>query len=450
MTAIPLPDRITSDHETNQRARRYRANRDYYAGKHAIKARTSPGTTATPRNLTALFIDTVTDHMGAARASFGEGAENDVFDQYLTATLAAEDSEVLDYDTEIACATDGDAVWKVTYDDQERRPRIARVAPETFWASGPPDNPTAFDHVAHRYKLRVDDFPALFPDALIASASRDAWITEEWTRDLWRIWIDKTVASQQPNPYGFIPYVHFANWRYPGEAWGRGDGDRIRDLQDRLNHAEADADDVMTLAGAVAVFEGADPTNLSWRPGAMWELPEGARAYLLDLLGNGAMTQRLDYVQRVRERLHDVGRVPASVLGHTARNLSGVALQTELGPLIRLVARKRLTRSAALRRRAQLIVALGAKYDGLPDTAPLPSVTWTEAVPADRADELRNAQSERTLGRDPEAVLRSIGVEDPAAELLAAISWAARGLPGATPNDRTDPNPREPDPAPGG
>ncbi len=438
-----LPARIASDHATNERRRLYTENRAYYAGQHTINARRSPGTKATPRNLTALFTDTITDHLGKAAVSFGVGSPADQVDEYVLASLAAEDSEILDYDTEIAASVDGHAAWKITYDDQQRRPRVARVAPETLWMQGAADNPLDITTVAQRYKVTREDFPILFPGTL-ALGARDAWITEEWTAARWRVWLDEALAFEQPNPYGFIPYVDYPNYRNPGEYWGRGDGERIRPLQDRLNYASADLDDLMALMGQVVVLEGiTDAGDLSWRPGAFWTLPEDAKAYVLDLLGEGGVTGRLEYIEKLRNLTHDIGRVPTSVLGAAStRNLSGIALQTELGPLLRLVARKRLTRSAALRRRAQLIAALGSQFDGLPDASHLPvTVSWTEALPSDRADELANAEAEARLGRDPEAILRTIGIEDPAAELAARIDWTKRGLPGATPNGtgkRTD------------
>lgn len=412
-------------------------NRRYYAGEHAIRrARRGEGMPPTPRNLTALFVDTVTDHMGAASVSFGDGDVAAALEDYYRQALALEDAEILDFDTEIAASVDGDAAWKVTWDDQEQRPRIASVPPESLWFETRPDNPREVTRIAQQYKLSADAFPVLFADSLALGTSREAWVTEEWSNDRWRVWLNDDVKLDVPNPYGWMPYCHIPNWKNPGETFGRGDPERIRDLQDRLNYAEADLDDTMALAAAVVAFFGLDEQmQPAIRPGAAWTFTdESTRVEIIDFLKGNHGTQVLEYVKQIRQEAHDIARVPVSALGNTSRNLSGFALQTELGPLIRLVARKRLTRTAAHRRRAMLIASLGAQFGGQPEMSPamIPSVSWSEAVPADRADELANAEAEVRIGRDLAQVLRSIGVEDPIAELEARKQQNNEGLPGGT------------------
>lgn len=83
---------------------------------------------------------------------------------------------------------------------------------------------------------------------------------------------------------------------------------------------------------------------------AVWELPEQARAYLPDLLQGGGVRLHVDYLDLVYRTLHDLAETPRVAFGDSGGNRSGVALQTELDPLLRKVARKRLIRTAALRR----------------------------------------------------------------------------------------------------
>ena len=177
----------------------------------------------------------------------------------------------------------------------------------------------------------------------------------------------------------------------------------------------------MELAGSVVVLSGtaSEDGNFPVMPGAVWELPEGARAEVLDLVKGNGVSQRLEYLTSVQTSMHELARVPQTAVGVTAGQLSGLALQIQLGPLARLIARKRLYRSSALRTRALLIAALGHQFGLCPSTSTLPAVNWRDAIDTDREMELRNAQAEEALGRDAEAVLRSIGVDDPAAELAA-------------------------------
>lgn len=452
MTIASLPELIAADTELAARQARYTENRRYYSGEHPI--RRSRQTYRTERNYAALFVDTVAAHMGNARASFGDGPEADALEGFVAEALEAEDGELLDYDAETAASVDGDGCFKVTWDDQERRVRVARVDVSRVWARGRPDNPTEHETIAEQYELTDLDAPIMFGTdhaaRIVASLGqrRKGTITEAWTARSWQVWLDRELMLEEPNPYGgILPYVLYPNWRKPGEAWGTGDIDRVKRLQDLANNASNDLDWVAALAGQVVVLEGAEAGNLTIKPGAVWELPEDAKAYVLDLLAGGALTQRLEYVRDVRDELFTIARIPRTALGDSTRDVSGFALQIQLGPLIRLVHRKRLNRTAALRRRARLIARLGQLFAGLPETALAPRVIWDDTIPSDRSDDLANAETELRLGRDLTAVLREIGVEDPEAELAARLQQIQGGLAapvtaaqGAT-NGRTERNP---------
>lgn len=422
MPDTPLPKRINADASYRERQRRYDENRRYYNGDHPISRRLRQSQRA-PRNYTALFVDTIVAHMGSARVTFGPDPAADALDDYVARVLARNDGEQLDYDAEVACAVDGDAAIKVTWDAEEQRVRVTLVDPKGIWAATRPDDPREIAIVAQQYTLTAEDFPLVFPNGRVEmwGNRRRALITEAWTNTYWQVWVGEDLMFTEPNPYGLIPYVIYPNWRAPGELWGTGDPERIRPLQDALNNGYADLDWLMELASNVIVLEGVDGGDLAVRPGAIWELPQDAHAYVLELLQGDVTGQRLAYLRDILHAMHAISRVPETALGSTDREVSGFALQIELGPLIRLVARKRLSRSAALRRRAQLIAALGAKFDGQPVATTVPEVIWTDAIPTDRSDELANAQVELALGRDPAAVLRSIGVENPDAELAASL-----------------------------
>lgn len=427
----PLPATIKADQDRAARIRQYELNRRYYRGDHQLLRDARRGTKPAPRNYTGLFVDTIAAHMGRASVNFGDGKTPNTLDSFVETTLAAEDIEQLDFDAELACSIDGDAAFKVTWDDVERRVRVVNVDAATLWVRGRPDDPNTTEIVAQQYMIRPEDFPVMFPGRVIRTA-RAAIATEAWTIDRWQIWLDGDLELDEPNPYGFNPYVIYPNIRQPGQTWGTGDPERLIRLQDRLNQATHDRDMLMRVAGNVVILEnvtGGD--DIAVVPGAIWDLPEGAKAYILDMLQGNLIGQHLAHTNEIRASLHDIARVPATALGNTGRTLSGAALAKELQPLVRLVARKRLSRSAALRRRAELIVALGAKYAGLADRPDRPpSVVWTDPIPSDRADDLANAQAEISLGRDLEAVLSEIGVEDPPAELRARARQIREGLGG--------------------
>jgi len=121
------------------------------------------------------------------------------------------------------------------------------------------------------------------------------------------------------------------------------------------------------------------------QPGAVWEIPEKARAYLLDLLQGGGVGLHVDYANLVLRALHDLAEVPRSAFGETRHALSGVALQMELDPLLKKVQRKRLIRGAAFRKRNEMILRILEQQTG-EGYAPYRSRTvWGPVLPQDRS-----------------------------------------------------------------
>lgn len=429
MTTDPtLPSRIRSDSNRASRVRQYDTNRRYYEGRHDIlNRRRRPR--ARPRNLIGLFVDTVVAHMGEPSIAWAppgnDPGELARFDDYVARALARNGGAQLLYDTELACSIDGDAAAKVTWDDTEGRVRITHVDCATLWTEGRPDDPRATELVAQQYEMAPRDAPVMFP-ARVVTLARKVLVTEEWSAARWRVWLDEDLMADEPNPYGHIPYVVFPNVRTPGAIWGRGDPEGLQALQDGLNDAAHEKDQLMTVAGNIVVISGADTAGddgaLAIAPGTVWELPEGARAHVLDVLASGSLQAHHEHMAELRAALHILARVPEAALGGDAAGsapISGAALAIKLQPLVRLVARKRLSRTAALQNLARQIVALGHQFDGLPPPpADAPAVIWTDAIPADRADDLSAAEAEIRIGRSRAAVLTGLGY-DAEAELTA-------------------------------
>jgi len=64
----------------------------------------------------------------------------------------------------------------------------------------------------------------------------------------------------------------------------------------------------------------------------VWNIPEDAKAYLLNLLQGGGVRLHIDYINLLYRSLHDISESPRAAFGGTERDLSGVALQIELYP----------------------------------------------------------------------------------------------------------------------
>jgi hypothetical protein len=112
--------------------------------------------------------------------------------------------------------------------------------------------------------------------------------------------------------------------------------------------------------------------------------------------------------------------------------LSGVALETELRPLIQKTLRKRVTWTAALRRRNAMILKLAERYGvdgaGPGDFAPYRTrVIWPPMIPKDDAQEVQNNLALVQAGlRSHRTAMDALGTEDPESELNRVLEDRAR------------------------
>lgn len=199
-----------------------------------------------------------------------------------------------------------------------------------------------------------------------------------------------------------------------------------------LNRAFSQLSQIIELSGnPVAVLEGVTGSqDIAVEPGAVWELPERARAYLLDLLKDGGVALHRDYIDLVYRTMHDLGESPRTAFGHNPQGLSGVALNTELDPLARKVARKRLIRSAVYERRAMLILRLLARYEGLDIAGLRPVMQWGPVLPIDRTREVADTRSLVTAGvLSRRTAAAQLGAEDAEAEWRRIVEEQAERMP---------------------
>jgi hypothetical protein len=261
----------------------------------------------------------------------------------------------------------------------------------------------------------------LFGVAAPAAGPRDRGVTviEQWTAETFALWVDGRLHEREPNPYGLIPFVIYPNLREAKSFWGISDITAIVEPVRELNRALSQLSLILEMSGnPIAVLENViESSNIAVAPGAVWELPPDAKAYLLDLLQGGGVRLHADYIDLVYRTLHDLGESPRTAFGENRQGLSGVALNTELDPLLKKVQRKRLIRAAAYRRRNELILRVLERFTGESYAPYRTRVLWGPVLPQDRS---RQVQDERVL---VEAGIHSrrraadaLGVEDPESE----------------------------------
>jgi len=296
----------------------------------------------------------------------------------------------LDWETEIDTAILGDGCYKVIWDPDEKRIKITAPDIRGIYAWWLGDDLSNVWRVASRYKLSKAEADLLY------GATKAATVTELWTAKDFELFLDNDRIESKPNPYGFIPFIIFPNLREPKQFWGTSDIPSVKQPQRELNRAVSQLSRILELSGnPIAVLENiGESEDIQVQPGAVWTIPEDAKAYLLDLLQGGGIRLHIDYIDLIYRCLHDISETPRAAYGGTERDLSGAAMQIELGSLIQKVTRKRTIRTNAYHQRTEMILKLAQKYLGENLDGITHRVVWGEILPQDTQ---RQAQNEQLL-----------------------------------------------------
>jgi hypothetical protein len=417
---LPRPSQLrTLDSE---RLRRYREHLLFYNGEH-WPGRARRHERRLTFNYARAFVEKVTSYLLDASAIQLEAEDGDTAagreraraaERALRAVESANGLAQLDFETEIDCAILGDACYKVTWDTAAGEVRVSAPDVQGIFAWRVPDDPARLVAIAAQYSLDGAGMPAAGSGQLPAST-----VTEYWTRESFELWRSDSLVEAAANPYGFIPFVLFPNVREPKQPWGASDIPPLVESNRELNRAFSQLSQILELSGnPIAVIEGVSGSqDIAVEPGAVWEVPEKARAYLLDLLQGGGVKLHTDYIDLVYRTLHDLGESPRTAFGHNPQGLSGVALNTELDPLAKKVARKRRIRTSVYERRATLVLRLLERFAGLDIHGLRPVMRWGPVLPIDRSREVADERGLVAAGihsRRTAAAL--LGVDDPDAE----------------------------------
>jgi hypothetical protein len=368
----------------------------------------------------------------------------------LNALVAQLDLAAMDVELCIDASVLGDAALKVTWDAALAQAAVAAVDPATLTASPAPDNPRRMRQMTQRYGLTGEGIAELFgalPTGIGLRSEQVYPVIEEWTASRWRVHAAGQVIRDEVNPYGWIPYVVLPNNPRPHAFWGESDLIDVLAVCRELNGRMSVLAKVLELSGApIAVLENVDSAEgIAVGPGATWELPEGAKAYLLDLLSGGGAGLHIDYVNLLFRALHDLSETPRTAFGDSGRDLSGAALEVEIQPLVQKVARKRRGWDAFFRQRNSRLLDLLERFGGV-ECAGLRQTTtiWPDVLPSDTDSAVQNEvrlvasgiHSRRTAiaslgGNDPEGELSRVLAErnDFEAPVLSPISPHQETLP---------------------
>jgi hypothetical protein len=407
----------------SERIRSYREMLDFYNGCQWGR-RSSHNEKQLTFNYTRAIIDKVTAYMMAGAHCKVEAIDDsqEAKDKALQAANALQQAytennlEQLDFDTETDCAILGDACYKVTWDTTTRSIRVTAPDISGIYAWWLGDDTSKIWRVASKYSLTNEEAELLYR---IKPAGKTATIVELWTDNLFELWLDGNLLEKKANPYGFIPFVIFPNLREPKKFWGKSDIPQLMEPQCELNRAMSQLSRILELSGnPIAVLENVEESeDITVSPGAVWNIPEEAKAYLLDLLEGGGVNLHIEYIDLLYRTLHDLGESPRATFGSTSGNASGVALEIEMQPLLQKVWRKRLIRNSAYRERNNLILRLTAKYTGQDFGDYRLQMVWSPVLPRDMAALVSNEQVLVQNGiHSRRTAMSEIGVKTPETE----------------------------------
>jgi len=402
----------------NTRLSAYKNNLDFYQGSQWPS---SSRNRQLVFNYSKASIDKITSYLMSGlnfacyRLDNSEQSPDKVLqaEQLLKNVYVANNLQQLDWETEIDCAVLGDACYKVTWDAAAERIRI--TSPDisgiyTWWLG---DDVSRIWRVASRYELTDEEIQMLYS---VSIPKKKAYITELWTGEVFQLYLDNEIIQSKPNPYGFIPFIIFPNLREPKKFWGSSDIPQLIEPQRELNRAMSQLSRILELSGnPIAVLENVDSSdNIQVQPGALWTLPADAKAYLLDLLQGGGIRLHIDYIDTIYRTLHDISELPRAAYGGTNQELSGSALQIELGSLVQKVTRKRTIRTNSYHQRSALILKLAALYMGQDYSDITHRVIWGPILPQDTTRQAQNEQLMVQAGvHSRRTAMDELGVQDP-------------------------------------
>jgi len=401
------------------RVRAYKELLNFYHGIH-WEGREKWGQKQLTFSYAKIFIDKVTSYLMSG-INFAVDAVDDSDEARESARQAEqalyhvyEDNnlEQLDLDTEMDCAILGDACYKVIWDSQAKQVRVTAPDVQGIHAWWLGDDTSRIWRVASKYTLTQEEAEVLYSVDLKA---KTATVIELWTDNEFELYLDNDLVEKKPNPYGFIPFVIYPNLREPKKFWGISDLPQIMEPQRELNRAISQLSRILELSGnPIAVLENVEESeDIAVKPGAVWNIPEDAKAYLLDLLQGGAVSLHIEYINLLYRVLHDLSESPRAAFGGAERNLSGVALEIELHPLLQKVRRKRIIRTAAYNRRNALILKLLERYQGKSFGDNRLRVIWGPVLPRDVAQLVSNEQSLVQTGiHSRRTAMDELGIQD--------------------------------------
>jgi SPP1 family phage portal protein len=321
----------------------------------------------------------------------------------------------------------GDAFLKVYWDHEQRRIRVQNLDPAKVFPLYRGDDPQRLRQVGLVSLLSAQEAHDRFGRG---SATELAFVelVELWTESTFQVWLGNDLLAEQPNGYGFIPVIHIPNLQPANQWFGISDLEDLIPLNREYGLRLSDQSDTIHYhADPPVVFTGVEEhSNIPVAPGSVWDLPTGAEVALLEWKGQPPAVG--EHLERLKKAMFEISEVPQTAFGDSGRMLSGVALETELQPVVQRTMRRRTLWQIALQRYATLVQLL-AELAGVDELHPgalapyLTHLTWPAMLPLDD-DAIANRHLALTAGglESNRTAMQQLGTADPEAELSRVVA----------------------------
>jgi len=283
-------------------------------------------------------------------------------------------------------------------------PRLVPIDSEMVTVSLAPDDAQAI--ISYQIAYVARDPKTQKPIGVRQLIERDGqqWVITDQTGDMERLaW---ATVNETVWPYSFSPIVDCQNLPAPGEFWG------CSDLEDDILEVLRAINFIASNTARIIRFHAHPKT---WGRGFMAKdlrigvdetivLP-GENAELRNLEMQSDLASSLAYLDRLRQAMHEISRVPEVATGNLERagSLSGVALQILYQPLLEKTGTKRLLYGdmiIELNRRLLAIGGFGENHT---------TIHWPELLPGDPMQERQAALIDKQLGVSTDTILQRLG-----------------------------------------
>jgi hypothetical protein len=308
------------------------------------------------------------------------------------------------------------------YDEYEKgRVRIMVVPPNICF----PEYDDGYD------KDNLKKFTVMYPirqNPNEPSKMKTVIYKQVWTRETVEVWTGSELEGTYKNKYGVIPFFHCKNLELTGRNYGLSDLEDLIPLNMELNLKNSDVSEIIEYHSApVTLVFGARIGQLEKGANKVWGgLPKDAKVENLALEGD--LQASKDYINSIKQAMHEIGGVPEGALGKdlAISNTSGVALQLMMMPLIERVRQKKSLTAQCLSQVNKLIIKIGLveglidedltqwqKGDRYAKDLYQNEIIFEDNLPKDKMVEVQTLQLEMKLGlADREEGMKRLGKED--------------------------------------